>query len=1173
MKKPLLLGFDMSSFIWTHLSVGKDTENGITVTHNDKPVHVNSAQYGYDNVMDRMLGVLKEFKRTPIDCILAFEGLNSKGQRLLISSDYKGGGGPSRPPEAYVEFEKLREMLKETWKGLGAQTMWQDYAEGDDTLAWLAENTEEDLVVCTFDNDLTTLNMTNKFGARVRTWINHMVEYNKYGTFDYDLVTTYKALVGDSSDNIKGCVGFGPGAWEKIRAAYGDDGVREIHDMLLASNLNPLANAVSGPQAKLLQKIVDQAPQVLQSFDLARLRPQWVNTMRKPLTWEPGMVRQRRKNDDPRLKEWYGQTRLVTADNFEAACEWAIPRILASREVALDIETSTPDESDQWLADQGDIDGVDTFGSTLTGMGLTFGENNQFTLYFSVDHADTNNISSEALRQFIAAVPRDIPFIIQNAMFELTVLFNEWAERQLDNGYHGFLPNILDTQLEASYVDENIPRGLKQRSHGTLGYVQQTFAETTRLTAHPDDLFPGGRIVGTTYEQRWVGTGLYEPLSDEELAAGATPVEMGKWVTVLDADGEPIVATETRQYKMRELSGEWVLGYGADDTICTMALHNYYRLFMQFEHTYEVYKQVEIGATYMHAKSFIDGCDISLEQMKVLEKEDDETYAGAWATLRTYLMEQGWAGTQPPTYTVNITPADIKDAFFIVTGRRLDTMMRTPSKLVTFIRETEGEAQFAGMLHELAEAKKWLEESPESVDPRAIAKVERDFTAYVRSCFKGEPDFNDGSPKQMQKLMYDVMELPIRVRNKPTEIMRKAGINEGTAKTDALAINYALQDCLPEQKPVLLALQLMGMVGTRRSLFYGKYPYFPHWKDGKVRSSHNQSATNTRRASESKPNKQQLPKHPKIDGHQSKFREVIVPHRTDAVIVSIDFKAQELRIMADQSQDPVMLSMYIGENKRDQHTLTASAIAQREDPDGGWSYEVFAAAYGDENHPEYKWVKKIRGLGKKLNFTAEYGAMAAKVAITLMISEDAAQLYLDAREEMFEVSKAWKEQTIKEVKETGIVRTMMGAVRHLGPALTCGDKWISSKAERQAVNFKIQGSAAEQTKTAEGRCWEDDLFFDFDAVYIGPIHDELVASVRICDLVDFLPRFHAAIVAPYGGMQVPIEGDISFGLDFFNQTEIGAAPTREAIEAGIEKMYANKAKRDTAKRAKELEAA
>jgi DNA polymerase I-like protein with 3'-5' exonuclease and polymerase domains len=1157
MKKYRRGAFDCSSFMWTMMSWSKDKENGYEVEHEGKTVYINSAQYGYDNTLGRMLDCMKAYKLNPIDVILVFEGQNSKSKRLLIDNQYKGGGASSRPPEAYAEFEKCREMLRRTFLDLGAQVLTQDFAEGDDTLAWLSFNTEDDLIVFTFDNDLTVLNLhPNAHGARVSTWINEMFEHNKYGTFDYHLVTTYKALVGDSSDNIKGCPGFGPKKFEALCDKYGYDGLAEIHGMLLRSDLAPLAEYI-GSDDKLLQMILDNASQVIRCFDLARVRPEWVNTMRQPIHWEAGMVRQLAPTDnDPRLKPWYGRTRLITRESFKAACEWAAPHIRASREVALDIETSTPDESDEWLAALGDPDGVDVFGSTLTGLALTFGPNNQYTLYFSVDHADTDNIASEALRQFIASIPQEIPLVIQNVSFELAVLFNEWGARQLDNGYHGFLPNVLDTKFEANYVDENIPTGLKQRSHGTLGYRQQTYEETCVITAHPSELFKGGRFVREEYQYRTVGTGRFEPLTDEEIAAGVQPMEITKTELVEGEDGLPVVATQTRRYKMRELPAAYVLGYGADDTICTIALHNYYKLFLQLEHSWQVYLEVEIDAAYQHAKNFIDGTEVSIARCKELEREDDATFDAAWAVVREYLIAQGWAGTSPPQYTVDITPAQIKEAYTIVTGETLDTMMRTPSKIVKFIETETPHLQFARMLDRLVQASAAVRgEKHDLPDGTIPAEVEKEFTDYVRRHFKGEPQFNKGSPLQMQKLMYEVMGLPIRVRNMPTDTMKKAGIREGTPKTDALAVAYALQDCMYEQRPVLEALKLMGMVTTRRSLFYSKYPYYPHWKDGKVRSQHNQAATVTRRASESKPNKQQLPKHAKIDGQEAKFREVIVPHRPDAVIVSMDFDSQEMVLIAFQSQDPNALSCFQGEKRKSPHTITALGII-REENKLDWTYEDYEQALEGALNAEMKKVaKEIRGLGKKVNFTAEYGAMAEKVAATLMISVERAQLFLDARAAMYPVAEQWKAAIRDEVKEKGVVRTMMGAVRHLGDVLQNGTNFEKSKAERQAVNFKVQGAAGEQTKLAEGRMWRDNLAYDFDAVCYGPIHDEVVWSVRICDLHAFLPRCHAAMTAPYANMDLEVVSTISFGPNFYRQTEIGPYPTREAIDAGLAEMY------------------
>ena len=318
-------------------------------------------------------------------------------------------------------------------------------------------------------------------------------------------------------------------------------------------------------------------------------------------------------------------------------------------------------------------------------------------------------------------------------------------------------------------------------------------------------------------------------------------------------------------------------------------------------------------------------------------------------------------------------------------------------------------------------------------------------------------------------------------------------------------------------------------------------------------------------------NLQQQPKHAKVEGYPSRFREVVRPHRRGAVVVSMDFQAQELRVIADYSQDKNMLACYVGENKKDMHALTALGILMKKDATiirtviAGMGerpadedmdelrYSIFTGF--EHGTPDEKRIYKLfRSLGKKVNFTTEYGAAAPKLAATMLIDEDTAQDYIDAREAAFPRAAEWKREVVEEAKTFGFVRTKLGAVRHLAELLNSDDRFTASKAERQAVNVQIQGSSAEMTKKAEGRMWREGLVYDFDAVCYGPIHDETVFSVAITDLLPFLQRGHACMIENYADMQVPIESSISFGPNFGVQIEIGSLPTAEAVEKGLAAM-------------------
>ena len=62
------------------------------------------------------------------------------------------------------------------------------------------------------------------------------------------------------------------------------------------------------------------------------------------------------------MAHWYGRKYLVTADKFDRAIAWMRPEIAQSEYVGLDIETSTPDESDDWLLEQKKRSGSDELG-------------------------------------------------------------------------------------------------------------------------------------------------------------------------------------------------------------------------------------------------------------------------------------------------------------------------------------------------------------------------------------------------------------------------------------------------------------------------------------------------------------------------------------------------------------------------------------------------------------------------------------------------------------------------------------------------------------------------------------------------------------------------------------------------------------------------------------------
>jgi 5'-3' exonuclease len=1139
----------------TCLYAGKDLEAYDVLDEDGKTVTVNTAAYGYENTINSIVATLKELDAVPSDLVLVREGYNSKARRLMLDRQYKATRG-TKVPAMYEEFNNLLEKVISALSKVGAITVQQDGVEADDVIAWIARESEDDLCIVSNDGDLAALIGTNAYGSKViMRRMAGILRDNPYGNFSPVNITIYKATVGDSSDNIKGVPGFGAKAFEKLLAQFGDDGLTELRRLAEAGNLSELyAQAEEDP---LIKKLVHGELEFLKSYQVAKLHPEWVNTLQQPLQWKPGLVTG--TTGDERLRRWESKTRLVTAGNWEVFKSWARP--LIGDWLALDIETSTPDESDDWLLAQEDEKGVDVIGSELTGMSLTFGPNMQFTVYIPVDHRDTDNVDKVALRDFIASLDSKTK-VIHNTQFEGTVLFHEWGEAWKSNGSEGFLPNWLDTKFEASYVDENNSLGLKKLAKQWFGYDQVDYNTVTTLEGAPGTL-SGGRNLGEfqklvkevvlrTATLDDVNAALadvshptyasVEELDQARADSDASDLEFGlaeSWPISMDI-GDAIVVepaefemVERRQYKMRELSAQHVLSYACDDTIVTACFHNFAEFFMKLEHTWKVYKSVEIDASYLHTQSFVQGVPVDLAKLEELRQLDAETHAQAWASLRTYLISKGWDGSHPPAYDGEPTPKQIKEAYTIVTGEELTTSVRKLERLAEAI------APSSMLMAELIRNEDWA-----------------GFKQLVDQHFTGEPVFNPGSPKQMQRLFYEVMGLRQQVFNAPTAVMKAKGVRQGTPQTNELAIKYAMQEAGPEEAAALDAIRLMKMVQTRRGLYYDTYPYFVHWKTGLLHSSHNQCATNTRRASSSKPNVQQLPKHAKIEGQAARFREVITPHKRNAVVVSMDFSSQEILLLAEWSHDPALEAAFVGEVLLDIHSKTGVGIWNRTHP--LMSYEEFRATLEDKKDANHKEIKRHRALGKTIVFSGQYRASAKKIASVLMVTEDEAQAMIEAKAEAFPVAEEWALSEMERVKETGVSKTMLGAVRHLGPAIMSDDKQEAGKAERQTLSFRIQGSAAEMTKQAEGEIWAQRLVQKYDCRIYFPVHDEVVASVTLDHLEDFLQDMHRCMVRPYAGMRLPIRSSVSFGPSFGVQFECNnvGTPTREEIAKALAEMQA-----------------
>lgn len=180
-----------------------------------------------------------------------------------------------------------------------------------------------------------------------------------------------------------------------------------------------------------------------------------------------------------------------------------------------------------------------------------------------------------------------------------------------------------------------------------------------------------------------------------------------------------------------------------------------------------------------------------------------------------------------------------------------------------------------------------------------------------------------------------------------------------------------------------------------------------------------------------------------------------------------DYDQIELRVMAMFSQDKELLRIF--NEGIDIHTATAAAVFKK---------------------PLEQVTSEERQIGKGVNFLTAYGGGYAKLARTTGISDEHAQNIMAAYRKSFKGLTQWKNKVIAVAQKKGYVTTLSGRRRRLID-ITSSDQEKVSRAERQAVNAVIQGSAADICKDAMIEVFS--VFKNTKSKLVVQVHDELIA--------------------------------------------------------------------------------
>jgi DNA polymerase I len=308
-------------------------------------------------------------------------------------------------------------------------------------------------------------------------------------------------------------------------------------------------------------------------------------------------------------------------------------------------------------------------------------------------------------------------------------------------------------------------------------------------------------------------------------------------------------------------------------------------------------------------------------------------------------------------------------------------------------------------------------------------------------------EFNVGSPRQLETILFDELKLPVIKRTKTARSTDADVLEE-------LALKHELPAAILEHR----------MLAKLKSTYLDALPREIDPRTGRIHTDFRQTVAATGRLSSSEPNLQNIPIRTEIG---RLIRDAFVA-REGWQVMSVDYSQIELRVLAHLSHDPQLVEAFT--TGQDVHLRTARAI--------------FGVAEADV-------TREQRGQAKTVNFAVIYGQTQFALARNLRIERSEAARYIKAFFEQYAGVARYMETTVDQARLDGLTRTLLGRVRML-PDLHNRHRQLREAAERVARNTPIQGSAADILKLAMVNIQRGIEEQRLQSRMLLTVHDELV---------------------------------------------------------------------------------
>jgi DNA polymerase-1 len=431
-------------------------------------------------------------------------------------------------------------------------------------------------------------------------------------------------------------------------------------------------------------------------------------------------------------------------------------------------------------------------------------------------------------------------------------------------------------------------------------------------------------------------------------------------------------------------------------------------------------------------------------------------------------------------------------------GADADATFRLRDKLLPILQQRNQEDLFRNIEQPLIPVLIDMETTGVALDVKYLGELGGEISERMRELEKqiytlAGGAFNINSTKQLSDVLFGKLALPTQGSWKTAG----GGYSTNADVLDELRDKHEIVPLIIEHR------ELNKLYGT----YVDALPQLINPKTGRIHTNYNQAGAVTGRLSSSNPNLQNIPIKTEMG---RRVRKAFVA-RKGWQLISADYSQVELRILAHMADDPTLKQAF--ERDEDIHAATAAAI-----------YNI-----------GLKEVTSMqRNFAKRINFGIAYGMGAFALAGNTGMTVSEAQDFINKYFERFPQVRLWLDMTKRTAAEQGYVETMLGRRRYFPEFRLsgAGTDQIKRRAEREAINHPVQGTAADIMKIAMIDVHRALKEGNTQTRMMLQVHDELVFESPQTEVETVMPMIEQIMENAFPRMSVRLKVDVKSGRNW-----------------------------------------